>query len=48
MGKIVDSIKEQLALSKMILKGKWDQGAQEADRLKEKQKKILKKRKDKK
>lgn len=45
MGKILDSLREQLSLSKMILKDKWNQGAQEAERLKEKQKKILKKKK---
>jgi len=42
--KIKDSFREQIEESKMILKNKWDQGADQGKALKEKQKNMLKKR----
>ena len=45
MGRILDSLKNQIEVSKMLLKDKWNQGAQEAERLKKKQKEMLRKKK---
>lgn len=47
MGKILDSLREQLSFSKWYLKDKWNQGADEGKRMKEKQKNILKRNKEK-
>jgi len=42
---IKESIKEQLKISKFILQSKWEDGAKEGKKLKEKQKKVLEKKK---
>ena len=49
MGKLNDiwqEIKQQLSISKTLLKNKWDEGAEQGKILKEKHKKIIKKEKD--
>ena len=42
--RIKDSLIEQLSVSKMILKNKWDVGADQGKKLKEKQKNIIKRK----
>ena len=45
--RLKESLREQLSVSKMILKEKWDYGAKQAELLKEKQRKVLKKKEEK-
>lgn len=45
--KLIDNIREQLRQAKWILKQKWDDGAQQGKNLKEKHKKIIKRKDEK-